>query len=91
MIFVSSNGFSHDQQVDDALTYLSMCHSEEYKKLRTQFTGVYDDVGGFWYAEDGDMEDPEYGSWLCDAIENTGIITWWGGEPVVLEEGDELD
>lgn len=92
MIFISSNHFSGDLQARDALDYLRLNHIEAYCEVRKHFpeTFVFGEYSG-WFDTDAMGVDEEYGSWLCDAIENTGIITWWEGEPVVLEEGDELD
>lgn len=83
LITVSSNHFSHDQQVWDALQYLKENHHENYLEIRVHLSAEYH--CGEWVLY-GATQDPEYGSWLCDAIEDTGIIEWWEGEPFVKNQ-----
>lgn len=77
---ISSNHFSHDEQVLDALNYLRVRHVDAYCTVRRDFPEniVFD--GGWFNTEAMDVE-PEWSSWLADAIEATGLVTWEDGEP----------
>ena len=44
-----------------------------------QFTDAYPEI------------DPEYGCWLIDAIENTGLVWWEDGEPWAGERNEDED
>ena len=79
---ISSNGYSHDQQVVDALDYLRINHPVEYSDVRRRFPEniIFPDKSA-WFDTDEMGVDSEWSSWLCDAIENTGLVTWDDGEP----------
>lgn len=92
MIFISDNRSSPDTQAVLALEYLRLNHVETYCEVRKNFPETFKfNEYDTWFDTEAMGVECDYGSWLIDAIENTGIITWWEGEPVVLEEGDELD
>ena len=84
MSTISSNGYSHDQQVHDALAYLEHNHEDVYLKLLREFPEASPSRliwEGSWFNTERMGVDVEWSSWLCDAIENTGLVTWEDGEP----------
>ena len=82
---ISSNGFSFDTQVSDALDYLRINHVDAYVKIRQEFseTLVWD---GSWLDCEAMGVDPDWPSWLVDAIENTGLVEWIDGEPYSVSD-----
>jgi len=86
---VSSNSFSHDQQVDDAWGWLRGEMAEDdfdlLVKKFPEMEGVYPTTGiiwsGSWFDTEAMGVDAEYTSWVADALENTGRIYWEDGEP----------
>lgn len=79
---VSSNHFSHDQQVSDALDYLRHNYPDDYATVVREFPECESLVWeGSWLDVDAMGVDIEYSSWLCDAIEATGRVYWEDGEP----------
>lgn len=83
LLSISSNSFSHDQQIADTMEYLKHNHFETYVEIRHAFSAEWTGVDWMVF---GCPQDPEYGSWLCDAIEETGLVLWWEGEPFVNNE-----
>jgi hypothetical protein len=86
---VSGNQFSHDTQVSDALDFLRIARPGAYCTVRKEFTESIVWSGSWFDTEQMGVE-PEYSSWLGEAIESTGFVTWWDGEPWAIEDGDEL-
>lgn len=79
---VSSNAFSFDTQVSDALDYLRTQWPETYAGIVERFPEIPDLIwSGSWVDIDESGVDPEYMSWLADALERTGRIMWDDGEP----------
>lgn len=79
---ISSNGFSHDTQVKDALDYLEHNHNGVWEDLVKQFPEALNITwDGSWFDTEAMGVDEEYSSWLCDAIEETGLVEWDEGEP----------
>jgi hypothetical protein len=89
MYTISSNGFSHDQQVVDALDWLRINRVDVYTEIRKHFPEniIFPDKSA-WIDYEAMGVDPEWSSWLCDAIEAEGEVTWIDGEPWVLEAED---
>lgn len=89
---ISSNHYSHDMQVVDALNYLRGAHIEAYSEIRRVFTEdiVWEGFGGSHLDTDAMGVDAEWSSWLTDAIEDTGLVIWEDGEPWAIT-GDEVD
>ena len=77
---ISSNGFSHDQQVMDALNPLELMHPDAYDKVIEMFPEE-PILDGAHFDTDAMGVDCEWGSWLTDAIEATGLVVWEEGEP----------
>jgi hypothetical protein len=86
---VSSNHFSVDQQMQDALDYLRHFATQTYDELREQFPEIDSIVWSGSWVDTGKMGvDPEWSSWVIDAIEQTGFIYWEEGEPwSVIDHG----
>lgn len=88
---ISSNGYSHDQQVHDALIHLKNIWPEDYRKVLGTFPEIEEIEFGehsSWFDTEAMGVDQEFSSWLCDSIENTGHILWIDGEPWALSPGE---
>lgn len=85
---LSSNSFSTDTQAADALAWLRSEHPDAAQIVDAQFPEprVWD---GSWLDTAAMGVDVEYGSWLIDAIEATGLIVWWEGEPFTADSFDD--
>jgi len=86
MIAISSNGFSVDLQIDDAVTALTDAEAEafliafpEYQSLRWE---------GAWIDPEASKVDVDFMNWVCDWIEANTDIFWEEGEPWRREESD---
>jgi len=82
---ISNNGFSVDIQAQDALNFLEDFHPEAHAKVLSELPEagclLFD---GSWFDTDAMGVDIEFGSWLVDAIEQTGKVIWEEGEPFAL-------
>ena len=80
---VSSNSFSHDQQVDDAWSWLrGEMPEDDWDLLVEKFPEMERIVwSGSWFDVEAMGVDVEYTSWVADALEETGLILWQDGEP----------
>lgn len=80
---LSSNSFSHDIQVVDALSWLHIEYPEHHKQVREQFPEdiIWEQPIRTWFDTDSMGVDTAWSSWLCDAIEDTGVVQWIDGEP----------
>lgn len=85
---VSSNGFSHDTQVMDALDFLrGHLPEEQYLNLVRPFGELGRLVwAGSWVDAEATECDPEFMSWVADAIEEEGTVFWSEGEPFAWVE-----
>jgi len=81
---VSSNHVSLDQQAKDALDWLRLYRPDAYVEVRKHFPENII-FSGSWFDTERMEVDPEWGSWLVDAIEETGVIFWEDGEPWTTE------
>ena len=86
---ISSNHWSTDMQACDAAAYLRLTHPVEYSALASEFEHVEIPGNSCWFNDAYPDLDPEYGSWLIDAIEATGLVWWEDGEPWVGERNEE--
>jgi hypothetical protein len=88
---LSSNGFSHDMQVDDVLDYLRGTVAEgDYNNIIHKFPEVDKRIlEGGWFDTDAMGVEAEWSMWVTDYIEESFEVFWWEGEPWVLE-GDEV-
>lgn len=81
---ISSNHWSHDTQVSDAMNWLRVNHPAEWSTINRDFDGIVSLSSNFTeFCEQYPDVDPEHGSWLADAIEDTGLVQWIDGEPYV--------
>ena len=66
--------------------FLKEGYPAEYQAILSRFPGIeriyWSDP---WQNITLDV-DPDYSSWLADAIEDTGLITWMDGEPFAFKE-----
>lgn len=92
MITLSSNHVGHDDQVRDTLRYISTEYPAKYAEFVAQFP-EWETLQWSPPMSSLDTElngvDVEYTSWVTDWIENNTSVTWWEGEPVIIEEGDD--
>ncbi len=93
---LSSNHFSHDDQVADVLSYLSHTDDATLRGLADDFLREFPEYNslewsGSWVDAEASGVDPEYMSWAADWIENNTPVFWSDGEPFLPEEGDEED
>lgn len=86
---ISSNHWSTDLQACDAAAYLRIHHPAEYSALASKFEHLFLPSDESWFSNAYPELDPDYGSWLIDAIEATGLIWWEEGEPWAGEREDE--
>lgn len=80
---LSSNHLSVDQQVADVMNYLDSNHPTVYEKIVVEFPEWVNGLSwnGSWFDTATMGVDVEWGSWLTDAIEATGLVIWEEGEP----------
>lgn len=79
---ISSGHYSHDQQVLDAMNYLENYQGEAHMEITKKFPEwINRKWNGAWIDTEAMNVDHEWSSWLTDAIENTGFVTWIDGEP----------
>ena len=89
MYTISSNHFSTDQQMVDALDYLRINHVDVYTSIRRQFPEniIFPDKSA-WIDHEAMGVDPDWSSWVIDAIEQESVVFWEEGEPWVMEPAD---
>lgn len=84
-ISISSNHFSHDQQVQDAVSWLK--DGEYYLDFHLEFPAFSGLVWrGAWVDTEVSNVDPDYMSWVTDWLEAHTPIYWEDGEPWIFEE-----
>jgi hypothetical protein len=82
-IAISSNHFSNDMQVQDAVSYLSDEQRERLFSVYPEWDElIWEDS---WVHTQKSGVDPEYVSWVQDWIEADTEIYWEEGEPWVNE------
>ena len=87
---LSSNAFSTDQQACDVVAWLRLNHPEQYVEIAKKFHVLFIPSNASHFEEE-QFEygwNPDYGSWLVDAIEETGLVLWIDGEPFALENDE---
>lgn len=85
---LSSNQLSTDLQADDVLGWLRINHPDAARIVDAQFPEPRK-WSGSWLDTEEMGVDVEYGSWLIDAIEATGLVTWRDGEPWAADSFDD--
>jgi len=88
---LSSNAFSFDAQVIDAVSWLEEVAPRRYTKLLEEFPELKDiiwDSPGSWLDQDLMKIDPDWSGWVAQSLENTGLVLWNDGEPYGDEDGD---
>lgn len=79
---ISSNGFSTDDQLKDAVSYLEHNDPENYARFLAEFPQweklTWD---GAWLDAEASKVDPDYTSWCIDWIEQNTSVVWEDGEP----------
>lgn len=79
---VSSNHYSAETQMVDALDFLKEAEPGTYATLLKAHPEIDRiETDGAWLNTDKMGVDVEWGSWVIDAIEDTGLIWWEDGEP----------
>lgn len=86
MTAISSNHFSVDQQVQDALDYLQTVAPKAYDDVVSDFPEVGNiSYSGSWFDTDAMGVDVEWSMWLIDRIEATDLVIWEEGEPWAMD------
>ena len=84
---ISSNHFSVDLQAQDAMDWLEVNHLDAYGNVLKGFPEwPYRVFDGSWLNTEAMGVDPEFSSWLIDAIEDTGYVVWEDGEPWAVND-----
>jgi hypothetical protein len=83
---LSSNHFSTDIQLEDAVSWLQHNQAEKFALFLANFPEWVtrtkgDTVGSSWFDTEAMGVDPEWGSWAVDWVENNTDIFWEDGEP----------
>lgn len=79
---LSSNHFSTDLQALDVLNWMEVEHPIAFEAIRSQFPEVGNIIFEIsWFDTEAMGVDQEWGSWLVDALEGTGLVWWEEGEP----------
>lgn len=82
MLPISSNHWSVDTQARDAYNHLRTFHPDHADAVLKEFPELDHVIfEGSWFDTEAMGVGVEWGSWPCDAIENTGVIFWDDGEP----------
>ena len=88
---LSSNGFSHDMQLDDVLSWM---RGEVPEHVYNGLLQTYPEIDrrvldGAYFDTDEMRVDVEWVTWVTDAVEDTGYVFWDEGEPYarVLPDG----
>lgn len=81
MSALSSNHYSHDQQVSDVLDFLL----KDDRELEEEFTRQFPEYTFLTWGGGGDAHasnvDPEYMQWITEWIEANTDVYWEDGEP----------
>lgn len=86
---ISSNHFSHDQQVMDVMEFLELNDGVAYAHLMNMFPELYNVAwDGSWLDTVLMGVDVEFTSWLCDEIEACTTVMWLEGEPFFMSTED---
>lgn len=83
---LSSNAFSHDTQVSDAINYLTPSERLEFHGEFPEYESLI--WSGSWVDTDASGVDQEYMQWVTDWIEQNTSIRWEDGEPWRYEDGE---
>ena len=82
----SSSSYSHDMQVDDAMSVLKYHFPKAYTKVLKEFPEFNNLIWNRSSIDTVAMNvDQDWVSWLTDAIETTGYIFWEDGEPYAYD------
>lgn len=81
---LSSGHFSHDIQIADVISYLSLV--DEYAATMARFCEEFPEYNGLawsgsWVDWEASGVDAEFMSWVCDWIESNTPVYWEDGEP----------
>lgn len=96
MIALSSNHFSHDDQVADVLRKLTHSTVIEHRLMADACMIEFPEYNrltwsGSWVDTEASGVDPDYMSWVTDWIENNTPVFWEDGEPWLPEDTDTND
>lgn len=95
---LSSNHYSHDDQVVDVMNYLYSNDRPAYDAIVAEFPEYEHTINEVfrrqastdsWLDTDAAGVDPEYMMWVTDAIEAKSPVYWEDGEPWVGDSNDE--
>lgn len=86
---LSSNAFSHDDQIADVLSYASTAYPETMDRFTSDFPEYnHLEWSGSWVDTQASGVDPDYMSWVADWVEANLPVVWDDGEP--FDTSDDL-
>lgn len=92
---LSDSHWSHDAQVKHVMDYLAQDYPDAYREILADYPEwehlTWEDEYGNWVDTETSGVPFEYTSWVADAIENTGLVSWWEGEPWMTFPDEERD
>lgn len=89
---LSSNSYSHDDQVADVVSFLSQHDDTGLQALmQDKFLAEFPEYNrltwsGSWVDHEASGVDPDYMSWVTDWLEEHTPVTWDEGEPWMADE-----
>jgi len=89
---LSSGHYSTDSQAVDAMSWLNENFPGHLEAICEKFPEYGRATMGehsSWFDTEAMGVDPEWGSWLVDAIEETGVVCWQDGEPWGNPRGED--
>lgn len=89
---LSSGHIGTDSQSEDAMGWLAENFPRHYDAIMEKFPEYERRIFGehsSWFDTEAMGVDDEWGSWLVDAIEATGVVYWQDGEPWGNPRGED--
>lgn len=86
---LSSNQWSLDLQIVDVLDWLERNYPAGYAEVREAFPEEIRLDGSHFDIEAMGVE-ADYSSWLAEAIEATGLVGWYEGEPFAVRQPETV-
>lgn len=95
---ISTNQWSPDLQILDAMNWLHANHRDEWDQIIAEFPDFETlinrqrelDDNWTWLDTDTLGVDADYMTWILEAVEATGLVTWEDGEPWIEVDRDAV-
>ena len=85
---ISNSHYSVDLQIVDAMSFLELFYKDAYNKIIEEFPEfvthydiMFSNTSSSWFDVQAAGLPADWSNWLCDSIENTGLVIWEEGEP----------